>query len=811
VCLLARDPHASATPRLFCVAAVSNREMAEADAYRRDIERALRDIEEAVGVDRLTAAVHSLRDLLTGEDQPEVGSKLCERLVPPLLRHARSEHTPLCLEAMWSLTNVCASSTAACAATVAHAHFAPTIHLHLDAAEPVLLEQAMWLVGNLLRDEESVYDAVLAADVPRAMGRCAWETLEMPVGITQIAAWALAGLFAGRNREVEQGALPPLTMLFTHSTDEQTLYDAGLGLWQWLLRWGGADTAHSADDEEECARAIFETLGDEDAVAQRVVSMLDASPHVVALGLKLAGHVCALEGHWAEGVVDDMLGAGLVRGLEGVLLREWPPASTATKRCAHTAAMWTLSNVLAGPTWQARAAAPVLRLLPPYWDRSDCLAREAAWCVANALVDRDYGELFLRPPGQGLGLGFVGGVAPLPVGWALRAVARHLGEWWHAAVAVATGAVRHLPDGWADLRDGTTLGRRRHLGFVACAGGRVEVVRWLLERAPHLVNEADADGTTPISTALRHGQHDVVEALLRAGARDEPPHVEPRRRALYAAAVAFAAQRRAVEMLLARGFGMGATAEAAALSATGLSRMVRFCARYSAEWSPLHRAAARRDLDGVRAALRAGYELEDAATAEVDRAACDELEVLEVRHEEGEEAPAGGAGPFRATLLTARPPHLFLGAPEVTVGPAPPRLRVLGWEVVAGGAGQPYTAVCAVRVEADEPFLAWVGPGARMRSVAWREFPLTVMEAARSSRYPLGRPADAAVVALLEEARRPWSPSTHHLFPRSARARAAVVLRALQYRRPLAGSARADHVDDLWLRILELAIDRRDD
>ena len=223
-----------------------------------------------------------------------------------------------------------------------------------------------------------------------------------------------------------------------------------------------------------------------------------------------------------------------------------------------------------------------------------------------------------------------------------------------------------------------------------------------------------------------------------------------------------------------------------------------------------------RDRDAVRAALRAGYELEDEATAEVDAAACDEVEVLAVRPD-GAGVGAEVAPPHRATLLTERPPRLFLGAPELTAAAAapgpptgaaahhhrPPRVRVLGWEATADGA-------VAVRVEADEPIAARVSAGAWLRSVAWREFPYTVMEAARSAQYPLSRPVDDGVVALLEEARRPWCPENHHLFPPAARARARVVLRSLQYQRRLAGSARAG-LDDLWLRILALAIDRRDD
>ena len=112
--------------------------------------------------------------------------------------------------------------------------------------------------------------------------------------------------------------------------------------------------------------------------------------------------------------------------------------------------------------------------------------------------------------------------------WALRAVARHLGAWWHAAAATAAGAVRHLPRGWADLRAGDD---GRHLGFVACVAGDERVVGWLVARAPRLATLPNEGAAAHRRRGARTGTHASSPRCCAPARARGAPAVAPRARA----------------------------------------------------------------------------------------------------------------------------------------------------------------------------------------------------------------------------------------------------------------------------------------
>ena len=764
------------------------------------------EAEEASADDeRLTAAAYRLRAALTPPAELlDLGAAPIARVLFFTLTHAGSSaHAPLCLECLWALTNLTASSSKACVALVAHPGFVATTLEHLNPQTPVLMETAMWMLGNLLRDAANVYDGVVERPgILRAMYGCVFPpALEtMSAGIARTCAWAVTGLFAGRREDVERDALESLKGLFVSSVDETVIREISHGLWNWIARWN-----KKSRRERYERRHVLAIFGDDGggifgglAIARTIVSMVK-TPRLAGMGLKLAGHVCSMDTEWAGTIVNKLLLGGLLDALTYVLIRE---ESANEKNCND--ALWTLSNILAGTEWHARRVVDhgILRLVPAYF-ASAPHAREACWCVANLVV--------LRPRDM-----FRDGLTQLPAAWAMRVAHKHLSSWWHAALAIAIGDVRALDDWSADRLAAVADEEGHGLECVAAASGHVPVLQWLLRRAPALAHRPNPKtGALPIATAALYQHADVVRMLIELGAQDEPGTVEPPHRALFVAARNHQFDRRLVRRLLDAGFTMGATPAAAALVTNGANPIVRFATLYANEWSPLHRAVAARDYAATLEALRAGFELEDALVADADAAACSELAVDELLDR----------GPRAIVAVVKTRPRLVVGGLTVQFAIGASFIGSSVWNVpmlIAACAECPrggFTLTLEATTDDAAPLpdtfadLAGVAPplgGLTLRSTAFREFPRSVYHVAETHGYPFSNMPHKGILELLESARRLWSPETHHTFPHSARARARVVLTLLQYKRPLAGSARAG-LDDLWLRILEFAIVRGDD
>ena len=397
---------------------------------------AMRKILAARGTSSVPQFLREIRNALSVQAAGPLDARLAKRALDAIMPHAKcaddavEETEQITHDALWALTNLAACSTEACVAIVADAHFFPDlITRHMAAPHrPQLLEHALWLVGNLLLDN-ATHDAVVTAGVGRAIADCAWATLGMGMEVVRTCAWALAALFEGTHKEVERGALPAVKLLLVSVADEETLQDLGGAVWRWLKHWD--------DDEREHVDALI--IHDEDDasidfdIAVRIVSMLH-DEDLADIGLKIVSHLLSMD-DWCLMYVDILLGEGLLDGLAHVLRRAGEIAAPAKRYTAQKDVLWALSNLVAGSSWHCRLTMEhneIMHAIPPFFDRTDAIGREAAFFVTNLFVGRRADDVWEFMPKENA----------LPIAWAMQSVKTHRGQWWADAVALAVGAVR---------------------------------------------------------------------------------------------------------------------------------------------------------------------------------------------------------------------------------------------------------------------------------------------------------------------------------------------------------------------------------
>ncbi len=145
-------------------------------------------------------AARRLRQLFSTNQESLVQEVLDRGWIPCLLKWLAVDQNPsIQVEALWALTNIAVSTSDHAHSHVLIKHGAiPVLVQLLTSDNDVVLEQAMWVLGNLAGEGAVTRDAILSAGTLSRLVNClesnSWLSLQ------RIGSWTLSNLFDGQPR-----------------------------------------------------------------------------------------------------------------------------------------------------------------------------------------------------------------------------------------------------------------------------------------------------------------------------------------------------------------------------------------------------------------------------------------------------------------------------------------------------------------------------------------------------------------------------------------------------------------------------------
>jgi hypothetical protein len=159
-------------------------------------------------------AARKLRELLSTHREQLIQHVLERNWVPLLLDWLKLYQRPAVqVEALWALTNIAAGAVENTQVLIKHGAI-PTLVSLLGSINEEVLEQAMWVLGNLAGEGTASRDAVLGDNAFCPIIRCLQRT-HSSLSLLRIGSWTLSNLCDGQPRPAVDIhlALPVLTKL----------------------------------------------------------------------------------------------------------------------------------------------------------------------------------------------------------------------------------------------------------------------------------------------------------------------------------------------------------------------------------------------------------------------------------------------------------------------------------------------------------------------------------------------------------------------------------------------------------------------
>ena len=307
-----------------------------------------------------------VRKLLSVEHDPPIQAVIDAGAVSLLMPCLRGPSVELQFEACWALCNVASGTTAQMQVAI-RAGFVPELVPLLDSPSEDVREQAAWTVGNIAGDGTETRDLLLQAGVMPPLLRFA--ACESPkITVMRNAMWALSNMIRVKPLpDWDAVVVPTLPLIASrlHHSDAELLADAC-----WALSYA---TSKPATDQ-------LQTVLDIEGLLPRVVHLLVASSSAPC-------HLPALKviGNLVMG-----LDAQTQLVLDAGALQHFPSLLTLPKQSTVKEALWTLSNIAAGPAshvqslLDANLLSRVIDLGSPGQPTSN--RKEALWIVINMVA-----------------------------------------------------------------------------------------------------------------------------------------------------------------------------------------------------------------------------------------------------------------------------------------------------------------------------------------------------------------------------------------------------------------------------------------
>ena len=335
-------------------------------------------------------AVSQLRILLSDEQQPPIDLVIRSNCVPRLIEilHSR-ESINLLFETAWVLTNICSGSHEHTMAVV-EANGIECILSLLDLKDIAVLEQSIWVLGNIAGDGTNARDICLDKGVLKKLIKLAQEydngggggssssegggeekkkKEKMPLSFQRNFVWTISNLVRGKPQPIWErvSCVIPIILLYLNNNDLEVLTDTC-----WAL-------SYLSDGCNEHIQSILDlSLISEIDISKYLVNFLDKkSMNVLVPALRTCGNIVSGSDHQTQEIIDRGLLTKLSR-----LLRH--PNHSVKKE-----AIWTVSNITAGNPIQIQCVIdngliqPLVDILTDYHADHD-LVKECIWAISNA-------------------------------------------------------------------------------------------------------------------------------------------------------------------------------------------------------------------------------------------------------------------------------------------------------------------------------------------------------------------------------------------------------------------------------------------
>jgi len=353
-------------------------------------------------------AVSQLRILLSDEEQPPIDLVIKSNCVPRLIELLQSrESINLLFETAWVLTNICSGSHEHTMAVV-EANGIECILDLLDVRDIAVLEQSIWILGNIAGDGTNARDICLekgvlerlmrlAADhqalssLPTAvpLGRrvaassssggtvsasssralSAVSCNSLPLSFSRNLVWTVSNLVRGKPQPQwhRVSCVVPVVLQFLSCPDLEVLTDSC-----WAL-------SYLSDGCNEHIQSILDlsSLSKVDITKYLVAFLDQKSMNVLVPALRTCGNIVSGSDHQTQSIID----RGLLTKLKRLLRH---PNHSVKKE-----AIWTVSNITAGNPNQIQMVIeegliePLVDILTDYHAEHD-LVKECIWAISNA-------------------------------------------------------------------------------------------------------------------------------------------------------------------------------------------------------------------------------------------------------------------------------------------------------------------------------------------------------------------------------------------------------------------------------------------
>jgi importin subunit alpha-1 len=300
--------------------------------------------------------------------------------------HHRVAYTGDC-SVLWFADILQAGGTSHHTGVVVEAGAIPLFCRFLTCSDAMLVEQAIWAVGNIAGDSVLHRDGVLASGC-MALLLAAMDSLGVgQLSLLRIATWALSIFCRGKpppDLDLVMPALPTIARLIL-SEDQEILSDAC---------WA---TSYISDGDEKRIEAVLAHVP-----LDHLVELLSSEHEsILTPALRIFGNI--VTGN--DDQTDRVIQCGILPHLRRMLFHH--------KKSLRKEACWSLSNMTAGTDFQVAAVIacdiipPIVNLLSVcssrylsavlYTINTDFLyqvddfevQKEAAWCISNATCSSD--------------------------------------------------------------------------------------------------------------------------------------------------------------------------------------------------------------------------------------------------------------------------------------------------------------------------------------------------------------------------------------------------------------------------------------
>mmetsp|Transcript_17259 Transcript_17259/g.22025 ORF Transcript_17259/g.22025 Transcript_17259/m.22025 type:complete len:837 (+) Transcript_17259:356-2866(+) len=308
-------------------------------------------------------ATKKFRQLLSMERDPMLQELVDRDIVPQLLHFLKDKSdSALQVEALWALTNIAAG-------THEHTHLliknnaVPTLVSLLMSQHHEVLEQAVWVLGNIAGDDATARDTVLSAGALEPLLKCMDENRKP--SFLRIATWTLSNLCDGQPRPIFDVVAVLNTVKKVLDMDDTEVLSHAC----WAL-------SHLCDGPSPHIQDVVKAN-----VCPRLVELLrNKAWRVVKPALRTVGNIVCAEDD--QDYTQHIIECGAVPCLRQLIGH--------SNREIQKEACWTISNISAGTVDQIQCVLdsggipPLVELASEEADTDPDVKIEACWVLLNA-------------------------------------------------------------------------------------------------------------------------------------------------------------------------------------------------------------------------------------------------------------------------------------------------------------------------------------------------------------------------------------------------------------------------------------------